>query len=118
MLKMKRIYDEEASDDGYRILVDRLWPRGVSKERADLDYWAKEISPTDETRKTYNHHVEQLGEFTKAYLDELNHNEKSAEFINLIREKLKLGNVTLLYASRNEDINHTAILIDWLKGKL
>lgn len=115
MLKMKRIYEEASSEDGYRILVDRLWPRGVAKERAQIDYWAKEITPSTDIRKAFKHEAGQFEDFRKAYVYELDTNEGSKEFLNLIYEKLKAGNVTLLYAAKNEQINHVIVLKDWIE---
>lgn len=118
MLKLKRIYEGVGDEDGYRILVDRLWPRGVSKEEAKLDYWAKEIAPSDKLRKEFHHEDDKFKEFRKEYLEELNINKKSAEFIELIKEKIILGNVTFLYAAKNEDYNNAVVLKEWLGEKV
>ena len=115
-IKIKRIYAGSSEDDGYRILVDRLWPRGISKEKININKWAKEISPSTELRKTFKHDPDTMDEFKKRYYIELDNNEHAVEFINLIKDKLKEGNVTLLYAAKNEEFNHAVILKEWLEG--
>lgn len=118
MLSIKIIYEEVSTEDGYRILVDKLWPRGISKEKAKLDYWAKEITPSTELRKYFCHDAEKFDEFSKRYMLELETNELSVEFIDLIRGKLKEGNVTLVYAAKDPQINHALVLKDWIEEKL
>lgn len=118
ILKIKRIYDEANSTDGYRVLVDRLWPRGVSKDKAKIDYWAKEITPSTEIRMTFKHKAERFENFKNAYLYELNSNAYAEEFLNLMNEKLKTSNVTLLYAAKDEKINHVVVLKDWIEKNL
>lgn len=118
MLAIKRIYEEKSNEDGYRILVDGLWPRGVSKEEAKIDYWAKEIAPSTETRKTFDHKPDKFEDFEESYLDELNENKESKELLDLIEDKLKLGNVTLLYAAKNEYMNNAVVLKKWIEEKL
>lgn len=115
-IKIKRIYAESSEDDGYRILVDRLWPRGISKEKINIAKWAKEISPSTELRKTFKHDPDTMGEFKIRYILELDNNEHAAEFIDLLREKLKESNVTLLYAAKNEEYNHALVLKEWIEG--
>ncbi len=112
---IKRVYEEYAENDGYRILVDRLWPRGMTKEKAHIDDWAKIISPSTELRKTFNHDVDTWDEFRIRYLIELDNNERADEFISLIKEKLQHSNVTLLYAAKNKDINHAIVLKEWIE---
>lgn len=111
-VKIKRVYAEITKDDGYRILVDRLWPRGIKKEIIKIDYWAKEIAPSNELRKTFNHSAEEMDEFRLKYNIELDNNVHTAEFINLVTEKLKEQNVTLLYAAKNEENNQAVVLRD------
>ncbi|MHC1718646.1 MAG: DUF488 domain-containing protein [Acidaminococcaceae bacterium] len=115
VLKMKRIYDEANDADGYRILVDRLWPRGITKEKAKIDYWAKEITPSTEIRRTFKHETERFEAFRNAYLYELNNNVHAVAFLAVINEKLKMSDVTLLYAARDEKINHVVVLKDWIE---
>jgi len=114
-IRVKIVYTESSEDDGYRILVDRLWPRGISKEKIKIDKWAKEISPSNELRKTFNHNPETMDEFKERYFFELDNNEHSAEFVNLIKDKLIEGNVTLLYAAKNEQFNHAIVLKEWIE---
>ena len=93
-LKIKRIYEEPSKDDGIRIFVDRLWARGVTKEAAHLDYWLKDIAPSTELRKWFNHEPEKFPEFRKCYEQELN---CKTEDVNKILELLKSNNVTLIF---------------------
>jgi uncharacterized protein YeaO (DUF488 family) len=109
-IKIKRVYAAPSEDDGYRILVDRLWPRGISKEKININKWAKEITPSTELRKTFKHDPETMDEFRDRYYFELDNNEQAPDFINLMKDKLKEGNVTLLYAAKNEEYNHAIIL--------
>lgn len=118
MLKIKRIYDEWRKEDGFRVLVDRLWPRGVSKEEAKLEQWFKEIAPSDKLRKDFHHEDEEFEDFKKEYLQELKENDKKEEFLTLIKEKLDLGNVTLLYAAKNETMNNAVVLKEWIQKNL
>lgn len=106
-IKTKRIYEEPTADDGYRILTDRLWPRGMTKERARLDEWNKDIAPSLVLRKWFAHKVERFDEFSKHYLKELG--QHSDELERLVKISAK-KNLTLLYASKEEKINHTTVL--------
>lgn len=117
-IRIKRVYVELSQDDGYRILVDRLWPRGISKEKININNWAKEITPSTELRKTFNHNPDTMNEFKERYYYELESNEHSKEFVNLIKDKLKEGNVTLLYAAKNEEYNHAIVLKEWIEEKI
>lgn len=117
-IKVKRVYDETSEDDGCRILVDRLWPRGISKEKINIDMWAKKITPSTELRKTFSHDADTMEYFRTRYYFELSNNEHSVEFINLLKCKLKEGNVTLLYAAKNTEYNHANVLKDWIEEKL
>ncbi len=117
-LKIKRIYEPFVREDGYRILVDRLWPRGISKERDQIDLWAKEIAPSTKLRKEFHHDLLVMDEFASCYYKELEINDYSINFISLVRNKLSENNVTLLYAAKNELVNHVIILKEWLEKKL
>lgn len=110
----KRIYDEPADDDGYRVLVDRLWPRGVSKEDAQLDEWLKEIAPSTELRKWFDHDPDKFDEFKKRYEAELAEKE---EVLYLV-EKASQQPVILLYAAKDETHNHAVVLKKILKNHL
>lgn len=117
-IKVKRVYEDSSEDDGYRILIDRLWPRGISKEKINIQKWAKEITPSTELRKTFNHNPDTMEEFKERYYFELETNEHTVEFANLIKDKLQEGNVTLLYAAKNEEYNHAIVLKKWIEEKL
>lgn len=117
-IQIKRIYEEKSDLDGFRVLVDRLWPRGITKERAALDEWRRDIAPSPELRKWFGHKSELFADFSKKYLDELEKNQFAAAFVNLCREKLKSQNVTLLYAAKNPECNHALVLKNWLCEKL
>jgi len=114
MIKIKRIYDPPAGDDGFRILVDRLWPRGMSKDRAKVDLWLKEISPSNELRKWYGHAPEKWAEFKKRYLREIR--ERKEEF-DLLLEKARGGIVTFLFSSQEEKLNNAAALKELVMRK-
>ena len=110
--KIERIYESTASDDSYRVLVDRLWPRGISKERAALDEWNKEIAPTDELRKWFNHDPEKFPEFSRRYMKELDNNPAAAEAKNNWN---KQSAVTLLYGAKDAEHNQAIVLKKWLE---
>ena len=110
--KIKRIYDGPEDEDGVRILVDRLWPRGLSKERANLDYWLKEISPSTELRKWYGHDPEKWAEFKRRYFTEL---DCQGEQLSQLRELVSQHDVTLLYSSRTQDLNNATALAEYLE---
>jgi uncharacterized protein YeaO (DUF488 family) len=103
----KRIYDEPSEDDGYRVLVDRLWPRGVSKERAALDLWLKDIAPSPQLREWFNHEPGRFDEFRTRYKRELKINPAAAELKKLAK---KHKTITLLYAARDPAVNHAVVL--------
>lgn len=106
-IKIKRIYDTPLSEDGLRLLVDRLWPRGISKERAAIDYWYKEITPSNDLRKWFAHKEERFKEFSKMYREELKSQEEILEQIRLLSVKKP---VTLLYGAKDPKINHAIVL--------
>lgn len=112
-LKIKRIYEEPSKDDGIRIFVDRLWARGVTKEHAHLDYWFKDIAPSPDLRKWFNHEEEKFKEFSKCYKKEL---KCKPEEVNKVLELLKNSNVTLIYAAKNPKINHAIILMNYINS--
>ncbi|MBP1765635.1 MAG: yeaO [Firmicutes bacterium] len=117
-LQIKRIYEEPNPSDGYRILIDRLWPRGISKNEAKVDDWAKSITPSTEIRKEFNHEPARMEVFRVKYIAELDDNPETAKFVDFLAEKLKQTNVTLLYGAKDEKVNHAVILQDWLEEKL
>jgi len=104
--KIKRIYEPAETSDGVRILVDRLWPRGLSRQKAKLDHWMKEIAPTPGLRTWFNHKPERFAEFRKRYKEELATNPALAELRKLGTRK----RVTLLYGARDPEINHATVL--------
>ena len=110
-LKIKRVYEKSDSDDGTRILVDRLWPRGLTKEKAHVDVWLKEIAPTTELRKWFNHDPEKWNGFIKKYTKELQENK---EQVATIKEYLKKGKVTLIYGAKDELHNEALVLKDFI----
>jgi len=112
MVKMKRIYESASPKDGKRILVDRLWPRGIKKEEAKIDEWLKDIAPSDELRKWYSHDPSKWQEFKKRYEKELK--DKSL-MLNRIRNEAKTGTITLLYAAKDEEHNNAVVLKEILE---
>ena len=106
-LKIKRAYEPPAEDDGVRVLVDRLWPRGVSKDEAGVDVWLKEIAPSDELRKWFKHDPGKWAEFRKRYEREL---DQKKEAVRQIIDLLAEGPVTLLYSAKDEEHNNAVVL--------
>lgn len=113
MFQLKRIYDPPAETDGYRVLVDRLWPRGISKEAAKLDRWMKEIAPSAELRKWFCHDPGKWAEFTQLYLQELE--AKKDQLIEVKKFEKERGNVTLLFAAKDLEHSQAAVLRDVLE---
>jgi uncharacterized protein YeaO (DUF488 family) len=105
---IKRIYDEPAHGDGYRVMVDRLWPRGITKGRAHLNEWAKEVAPSKELREWFSHDPQRMSEFRTRYLHEL-HSAHPPELEALAKRSEK-SRVTLLYAAYDPKINHATVL--------
>lgn len=116
MIQIKRAYDEPSDDNGSRILVDRLWPRGVSKEQLQLDEWLKEIAPSDELRKWFDHDPKKFKEFSKRYKKELEDNQEQVH--KLISLQKKHSKVTLVYAAKDEEHNNAMVLKDYLEEKI
>jgi uncharacterized protein YeaO (DUF488 family) len=109
-IQIKRVYEKSASTDGMRILVDRLWPRGVSKDAAALDLWCKEIAPTPELRTWFDHREDRFAEFKKRYLLELRSNPMAPDLIGQIGKR----KATLLYGAKDGAINHAVVLAGYL----
>lgn len=112
MIKIKRIYEEASVDDGIRILVDRLWPRGISKKEANLDEWLKEIGPSTELRKWFNHDSDNFMEFKKKYKEELKHGDHK-EALEKLEDLIKSNHgqqITLLFGAKNEEENQAVVL--------
>ena len=112
--KLKRIYDEPAADDGYRVLVDRLWPRGVSKQHADLTEWCKDVAPSDELRSWYGHRPELFEEFTRRYRAELADSGAATELADRLNAE---PTVTLLIGARDAEHSQGRVLLDVLTGR-
>lgn len=110
-ITIKRIYEEASEKDGYRVLVDRLWPRGISKEDGHLDEWNNEITPSTELRKWFNHQEERFIEFSKKYQAELDSKENEIERLRTIAKKQQ---ITLLYSAKNEKFNQAMVLCKYL----
>ena len=112
MLAIKRIYDSPASDDGLRVLVDRLWPRGVSKKDAALDLWLKDVAPTPDLRTWFGHTPERFEEFSASYRAELEENPAVEQLLDAVKEA---DAVTLLYGARDPEHNHAVVLRDFVE---
>jgi uncharacterized protein YeaO (DUF488 family) len=110
-LKIKRVYVKPEAADGKRILVDRLWPRGLTKEKAGIDLWLKDIAPTTELRKWFGHDPAKWKEFQKRYHQELKNNKDQ---VSILYEQLKKGSVTLVYGAKDEEHNEALVLKEWL----
>lgn len=111
-IAIKRAYDPPSPDDGYRVLVDRLWPRGISKEEARLDEWLKELAPSNELRQWFHKNLSHRDEFRQRYLAELAGHE---ETLRRLAHIAKTGQLTLVYSSRHEDFNNATVLKEHLE---
>lgn len=111
MIRIKRVYEEQAAEDGKRILVDRLWPRGIAKEKARIDEWLKEIAPSDELRQWFGHDPARWDEFRERYRREL---ETKAELLGHLRAVAKGETVTLLFAAKDGEHNNAVVLREML----
>jgi uncharacterized protein YeaO (DUF488 family) len=112
MIKTKRIYDKLEADDGFRILVDRIWPRGIKKNDIIIDLWQKDIAPSASLRKWFNHDQRKWDKFKSRYYEELNDKQ---EIVKLLLEKAEKGTITLLYSSKEEQYNNAIALKDFLE---
>lgn len=112
MIKIKRVYEEPEKSDGFRILIDRLWPRGESKEKARIDLWLKDIAPSDELRKWFEHDPGKWEEFKKRFFDEL---KDKKELLDEIIVRARRGAVTLLYGAKEERYNNAVALKEYLE---
>lgn len=113
-VKLKRAYEAPNEADGQRILVDRLWPRGVAKAKARFDLWLKEVAPSTELRKWFGHEPEKWPEFKQRYCEELKNNPALAQLQQLARQ----GNITLIYAAKDQANNEAVVLKEILEGRL
>ncbi|WP_449063146.1 DUF488 domain-containing protein [Planomonospora algeriensis] len=114
-VRLRRVYDDPSPEDGTRVLVDRIWPRGLSKEAAALDGWLKEVAPSGELRTWYGHVPERFGEFRERYLGELAGPDRRAA-LERLRGLLRDGAVTLLTATRDAEHSHAAVLAELLRA--
>ena len=112
VFRIKRVYDEPAPDDGVRVLVDRLWPRGVTRQRAAADRWLKDAAPSPALRVEWHHDPARFEAFAERYRAELDDAPVVAELLDLARGH---GTVTLLFAARDPEVNHAAVLRDYLE---
>jgi uncharacterized protein YeaO (DUF488 family) len=107
MIHLKRVYEKPSSKDGVRVLVEWLWPRGLTRERADVDLWLKDVAPSPELRKWFGHDPARWTQFQQRYQQELRHKQDA---IQLLKQKGKEGTVTLVYAARDEEHNGALVL--------
>lgn len=117
-IQVKRIYEPASADDGYRVLVDRLWPRGVSKAKAQLDEWCKQVAPSSDLRTWFGHKPERFDDFTKRYREELDDSDEPQALIERARtidSDHAPSKLSLLYAAKDPDINHAIVLRDYLR---
>jgi len=115
MLKIKRAYQKSDESDGFRVLVDRFWPRGISKSEAQINLWLKEISPSSNLRIWFNHDPNKWLEFQKRYVQELQENQ---EVVEQLKKIIKIHqNITLVYAAKDELHNEAVVLLDYLQAK-
>lgn len=113
MIRLKRVYEQPAKEDGWRVLVDRLWPRGMKKEAAKVDLWMKDVAPSDALRKSFHHEAMKWGDFEKKYQAELRNKKESLAELNKLEKEH--GTVTLLYAAKDEEHNQAVLLAKVLK---
>lgn len=107
---LHRIYDKSITPEGIRILIDRLWPRGIKKEDANIDYWFKEVAPSSELRKWFGHKPERFEEFRLKYFQELRNDEEKCQKVDEICQMLDENNVILLYGAKDIEKNHAVVL--------
>ena len=113
-LHLKRVYEKPSPSDGTRILVDRLWPRGLTKEKAHVDLWLKKIGPSNELRKWFGHDPARWLEFRTRYRAELKHNP---EQVALLKKSVAKGHATLVYGAKDEEHNQAVVLLELLSAK-
>ncbi|HET7043919.1 MAG TPA: DUF488 domain-containing protein [Gaiellaceae bacterium] len=113
-LRLKRAYEPAEPADGYRVLIDRLWPRGVSKEDARLDEWARELAPSTELRRWFGHDPERFDEFRRRYADELTAQEAK---LGELHRRAQAGTLTLVYGARDTEHNDAVVLADLLRAR-
>lgn len=112
MIATKRIYDDAKGEDGIRILVDRLWPRGITKERANVDEWMRDIAPSDQLRRWYHHDPEKWPEFRTMYQAEL---RSKQQLVDKLRRRSRTARITLLYSAKDKERNNAIALREFLE---
>ena len=112
---IKRVYEQAADEDGIRVLVDRLWPRGVSKERAALSGWLKDVAPSPDLRRWWHHDPDRFEDFARRYRTELDDNPALGDLLSIVREH---DRTTLVYAAKDPAVNHALILRDYIRNAL
>ena len=110
-IKTKRVYDSVSNEDGFRVLVDRLWPRGLTKDRIGADAWMKDVAPSTELRKWFKHEAPKWTEFKRRYFQEL---EQNSDALDELRHAIAKGTVTLLYSVNDQEHNHALVLKEFL----
>ena len=113
-INIKRVYDDKSDDDGYRVFIDRLWPRGVKKEDAHFDEWLKDLAPSTELRKWFDHDPERFDEFLKRNKKELENNKDE---LDKLHNKAKSQKITLLFAAKDREMNNAVVVKEVLEGK-
>jgi uncharacterized protein YeaO (DUF488 family) len=113
-VRLKRAYEPAERSDGYRVLIDRIWPRGVSKEQAHLDEWARELAPSSELRRWFGHDPAKFEEFRRRYRDEL---AAQAEKLRELRGRARKGTLTLIYSARDTEHNDAVVLAELLRAR-
>lgn len=113
-VQTKRAYESPEPSDGYRVLIDRLWPRGVSKEHAELDEWARDLAPSSEPRRWFGHDPEKFDEFRRRYREELAEHESK---LDELRRRARTGTLTLVYSAHDTEHNDAVVLADLLRRR-
>jgi uncharacterized protein YeaO (DUF488 family) len=114
-IRLKRAYEPATPSDGYRVLIDRLWPRGVSRERAKLDEWEQELAPSTELREWFAHDPSRFQEFRRRYIEEL---RPRGSRLTVLRRRARIGTLTLVYSARDTEHNDAVVLADVLRRGL
>jgi uncharacterized protein YeaO (DUF488 family) len=114
-VRLKRAYEPASAEDGYRVLVDRLWPRGVSKEQAKLDEWDQELAPSRQLREWFGHEPDRFPEFRRRYIDELRANRAR---LRELRRRARTGTLTLVYSAHDSEHNDAVVLAEALRRGL
>jgi len=114
-VRLKRAYEQASAEDGYRVLVDRLWPRGVSRKQAELDAWEKELAPSSKLREWFGHEPGRFAEFRRRYVDELRPNRSR---LRELRQRARTGTLTLVYSAHDSEHNDAVVLAEVLRRGL